>query len=433
MSTPPRQLRRLLPQASNSSLRNVEHVPASQSILLPPKRVAVSNACNSKLGGSLPRPGTKTKLTQFRLQGAKPVARRMLTNVEQCDGSKPRCNQCVAKDLQCIFTGPRPNVRRMKNYKILLEILQSGPSPESDEALRLIRTADDVDAALDSVADAQLLLAVASTGAGAHSAYGFTGIKRRRLKSPRYMSDLHDRDINHNVLVDVPGRTLPLSRWTNVSADNAYLNHLVTLAFTWDNAVEHVFYQPMFEEDVAALDPDTAGSRPDSFCSRLLINSLLQLYTHDPATFKTAENSLSRGRLWADEAELLLQEATQPSITMLQGIYILFIYEGNFGLGTKAIQYFHRAIAVFRELNDERVLQTYSAAGDPRSRRVMQAMSWCLWGIYCLEWFVPISPYSSGACLPMKGDLQKHSASRNRLANRISRSYGVILPFHCVK
>lgn len=83
--------------------------------------------------------------------------------------------------------------------------------------------------------------------------------------------------MDHNVFVDLPGRKFPLSRWTTVSTDDAYMSHLVNTAFTWDNAIEHVFYRPLFEEDVAALDPDTAGSRHGHFCSRFLVNALLAL------------------------------------------------------------------------------------------------------------------------------------------------------------
>jgi hypothetical protein len=34
------------------------------------------------------------------------------------------------------------------------------------------------------------------------------------------------------------------------------------------------------------------------------------------------------------------------------------------------------------------VLQLHSVNDEPRRLRERHAMSWCLWGIYCLEWFV---------------------------------------------
>src|SRR5687768_4590002 len=93
----------------------------------------------------------------------------------------------------------------------------------------------------------------------------------------QYMSNLQDRDVDRDVFVDVPGRSLHLSRWTSVSTDDAHMNHLVNMAFTWDNAVEHLLYRPIFEGDVVALDPDTAGGHPAHFCSRFLVNALLAI------------------------------------------------------------------------------------------------------------------------------------------------------------
>lgn len=85
----------------------------------------------------------------------------------------------------------RPSHQRIRNYKTVLDLLRSGPTAESDEALRRLREADDIDAAVDSVAEAQLLLAASSVATGASSgedpvtsAIDSETHKRRRLKSP---------------------------------------------------------------------------------------------------------------------------------------------------------------------------------------------------------------------------------------------------------
>jgi len=90
----------------------------------------------------------------------------------------------------------------------------------------------------------------------------------------RYMADARDRYVDSDMFVDVSRRNLPLSRWTTVSADDRLMNHLLTLFFTWDNIVERIFYRPLFEEDVIAMDPSSAD-HPGGFCSRFLINALL--------------------------------------------------------------------------------------------------------------------------------------------------------------
>lgn len=63
------------------------------------------------------------------------------------------------------------------------------------------------------------------------------------------------------------------------------------------------------------------------------------------------------------------------------------MYEGNVGMGTKAVQYFHRTTEIYNSLNDQGLAQV-SLLDDPASKRQRQGLSWCLWGTYCLEWWV---------------------------------------------
>ena len=93
----------------------------------------------------------------------------------------------------------------------------------------------------------------------------------------RYMVNAKDTYVDTNVFVNLAPRKLPISRWTMIPADEEYMNHLLNLFFTWDNIVERVLYQPIFEKDVARLDPNLANDDPGAFCSRFLINSLLAI------------------------------------------------------------------------------------------------------------------------------------------------------------
>ena len=111
-----------------------------------------------------------------------------------------------------------------------------------------------------------------------------------------------------------------------------------------------------------------------------------QLYTMDPANFKDSEDPRSRGRHWADEAEALLENINSPSLPLLQGLYSLFVYEGNLGLGTKSVHYFLRSMDVYKSLNDVKALQHREGMDEARLQRERQATSWCMWGVYCCEW-----------------------------------------------
>ena len=108
----------------------------------------------------------------------------------------------------------------------------------------------------------------------------------------------------------------------------------------------------------------------------------------DPVTFKYSEDSNSRGRRWADEAEVLLEKISRPSISLLQGLYALFVYEGNIGTGTSSVDYFLRSMDVYKSLNETYSLQRREGENEARLQRERQAISWCMWGFYCCEWYV---------------------------------------------
>jgi hypothetical protein len=73
------------------------------------------------------------------------------------------------------------------------------------------------------------------------------------------------------MFVDLPGYTLPLSRWTTISDDDRLLSHLLLLFWTWDTICSRVIDRTMFEEDLKAIN------HPNElrFCSPFLVNALL--------------------------------------------------------------------------------------------------------------------------------------------------------------
>src|SRR4051794_18509133 len=92
-----------------------------------------------------------------------------------------------------------------------------------------------------------------------------------------YLVDPKDVYVDSTTFVNISSRKLPVQRWTNVAASEEYMNHLLNLFFTWDNGAERSIFRPIFEEDIAGLDPDSVDNGPGAFCSRFLVNSLLAI------------------------------------------------------------------------------------------------------------------------------------------------------------
>ncbi|CEI60173.1 unnamed protein product [Fusarium venenatum] len=334
----------------------------------------------------------------------------------KCDGHRPRCGPCLRKDLDCEFvekedpTSRENDKRLLSTYQTVFELIRQGNHEESTKVVQRIRDADNVQDAANSIVGAKALMQMPAPNDASvlekrpsrdNLSFEELHPKRRQLRSPQedsnfmfekqYMTDPRDKYVDSNMFVDVLARELPLSRWTTVSQDDRQMNHLLTMFFTRDNIVERAIYRPIFEEDTIAIDPHLANNYPRNFCSAFLVNALLAascLYTLDPAFFKEPQDSSTRGRRWADEAETLLQKIETPSIPLLQGLYSLFVYEGVIGEGTKSVNYFLRAMDVYKELNDTWTMHRHGGADDARLDRERHAISWCLWGFYCCEWLL---------------------------------------------
>ncbi|KAF5023005.1 hypothetical protein F66182_4963 [Fusarium sp. NRRL 66182] len=363
MSSSKRRLPKLLPGPAKPSAQEGNSTWTAKD--LPRKRPAVTTACNN----------CKKRKTK-------------------CDGCRPRCGPCIKRDLPCEFVeredaaAQEDNRRLIATYKTVFDLIRQGDQEESIQALQRIRDANSIDEAASSIEEAQLLLQLPTSNAV--SALEKRAAPERShedssfMFEKQYMTDPRDKHVDSEMFVDVSSRDLPLSRWTTVSKDDRQMNHLLTMFFTWDNIVERAFHRPIFEEDTINVDPDLADHHPRKFCSRFLINALLAVSC--VIFFKEPQDSSTRGRRWADEAETLLDMISKPSIPLLQGLYALFVYEGVIGKGTKSVNYFLRSMDVYRELNEAWIMQPPQSTDDARLERERQAISWCLWGFYCCEW-----------------------------------------------
>ncbi|KAM3549913.1 hypothetical protein ARSEF4850_008606 [Beauveria asiatica] len=372
--------------------------------------------------GSLPRLLPRPLGEEERRPEAPPSRRRKLvsnacnscrTRKTKCDSARPQCRQCARRNWPCVYAAP-PGVtsqqlkrERTENYASVVDLIRRGDGVNAEQIAQRIRAAESVDTAIGDIAGASLLLQSSSravAAAGPPLRQYPAAASRPLLTSPyedcdflfekRYDTDASYRRVDPSLFVDVPGHDLPLSNWTSVSTDDRRMNHLLNLFFTWDNTVERIIYRPILEENVRRLRRGHQGDNGDNtdsdFCSPFLVNSLLALsclYSMDPATYKDPADPRTRGRLWAEEAELHLQNCSRPSIALMQGLFIFLVYEGSLGDGTRTLQYLTRCMDVYRILNDRNMDEL---AGDrvPESRRRLEreAFSWCMWGMYCLEW-----------------------------------------------
>lgn len=97
----------------------------------------------------------------------------------------------------------------------------------------------------------------------------------------------------------------------------------------------------------------------------------------------------TRGRVFADEAYRLLQQERaqpQPSLTLTQGVALLWTYESNIGDGPHALRLLDDVYHLYSTFSFQRP-QGYETLMDPPlslDLRVRRATAHLAWGLYII-------------------------------------------------
>lgn len=116
----------------------------------------------------------------------------------------------------------------------------------------------------------------------------------------------------------------------------------------------------------------------------MLIDGGPQLYSTHPKIYAVPGDHSSRGWKFACAAKRMLEdERSRPSITVLQGITLLWLYEGSVGDARQAERYMWEMVGLYFKLGlDRRAMPDVCPAWDSRMGRELQAISLIIWGLY---------------------------------------------------
>ncbi|KAF5609878.1 pathway-specific regulatory nit-4 [Fusarium subglutinans] len=360
----------------------------------------------------------------------------------KCNGQRPRCSGCITAGRECYYASNSYEAEaaamkrkhdelkeRMTDHERLYSSLKTRDPHETDEILRRIRAGKDVKgvtedlqganpAAPTSRKQANPLVrnnsdntSTSATASGSASSPTFSAT-RMSLSQPRQqtrdrLAALNDhpgslfeeawrepqrRASDDYASIDLQGHILPFSRWTNIIQDDKFLSHLLLLFWTWDTSCNRILDRTIFEDDLRNLDPTTPGV-PSAlrFCSPFLVNALLAvscLYTTNPITFSIPDELSTRGQIFAQEAvQCLKEEDTRPSLPVVQGLALMYVYEGALGDGETALKFQNLMQSRYMALRlDDIYRSTDTAIAGSRQRAEAHALSWIQWGFYVWDW-----------------------------------------------
>jgi len=183
--------------------------------------------------------------------------------------------------------------------------------------------------------------------------------------------------------IDAPDASTPIvfQSWTDVTNDMEFIDHLLSLYFTWQHYCFQSFPEHLFRRDYQSFQT--------KYCSRLLVNALCaagcQLSDRSEAR-RDPQDPRTAGMDFLDEAVRLLNEGPVPNIPTVAALYLLCHFESQRGRLSALWDYSGRCGRMVLDLNLH--LRNDRNSGDSISddaRIVESARCHVFWGTFIAD------------------------------------------------
>jgi hypothetical protein len=158
-------------------------------------------------------------------------------------------------------------------------------------------------------------------------------------------------------------------QWTTVTTDNDVIEHLLSLYFCWEYPTFACLSKTYFLEDFRSGRP--------RYCSSLLVNSILCLGCRFSDQLETGVNS---EQFYAEAERLWGLEQDNPSVTTIQAINLMSIWEASCGRESRSWFYGRQSICMAVEM----CLRT-QIDGIEVSNAEQEVRSITFWGAFALD------------------------------------------------
>jgi Fungal specific transcription factor domain len=177
------------------------------------------------------------------------------------------------------------------------------------------------------------------------------------------------------------GVVVPGEPWTRVTANNAFIHHLMSLYFCW----EYPTFATLSKEQF--LDDYLYGRR--RYCSSLLVNSMLALasrFSDQPEARADRNNSETVGDHFFKEAKRLLALEKLPSLTTIQALGLMSLREASCGRENMSMSYSYLSMEMTKKLELHLIEEGNNS---PKfSREELEVRSATAWGSFTLEKYI---------------------------------------------
>lgn len=266
---------------------------------------------------------------------------------------------------------------RLHQYENFLRILQTCSDVELGEIIRRLKLHEDISQILDAIATDSLMQPLNQNNtdispgleaaySGVYQTFGLVKGAQSRELPGRYPPDAQSPLNNRS--------------WTQVTDDQDFIEHLLSLYFSWQHSFFQSFPEKLFREDMAA-----GRTR---YCSSLLVNAICAagcLLSDRPEARRDPNNSLTAGLDFFEEAVKQTNETTKSTISTTAALYLLCHVEGHRGRLSSLWMYSGRSSRMALDLNlhlrsDKGPHEKVSAEIDVHERARLHAFWGCFIG-----------------------------------------------------
>jgi len=225
-----------------------------------------------------------------------------------------------------------PGMQASQYEAVVNAIVASNPQ-EVDEIVRKLRLHENLDSVLNSVRAGPFLQPLAERDVDIHAGIEGDYPSREHVFGLTQFSsrNLAPTDVQ---LGRAPEAHTPFSQtnhsWTGVTDDQEFIDHLISIYFTWQHSFFQSFPEKLFREDMAA-----GRTR---YCSKVLVNAVCAagcLLSPRPEARRDPNDASTADIGFFDEAMRLLRETQVSSIPTVAALFLLChveSYRGDLGL-----------------------------------------------------------------------------------------------------
>lgn len=242
------------------------------------------------------------------------------------------CQECVLNESIDPPNLLSPGVQASQYEAVVNAIVASSP-PEVDEIVRRLRLHENLDSVLNSVRGGPFLQPLAERDVDMHVGIEGDYSSREHVFG---LTRFGSRNLAGNEIQQsrAPEAHTPLSQtnhpWTSVTDDQEFIDHLISVYFTWQHSFFQSFPEKLFREDMAA--------GRTKYCSKVLVNAVCAagcLLSPRPEARRDPNDPSTADIGFFDEAMRLLKETQVSSIPTVAALFLLChveSYRGHLGL-----------------------------------------------------------------------------------------------------